>query len=105
MDNNDSKELLALYSTNCLKCSHLVETATFAFIKCHYSKGNKQCPASEISIVIVGKAEALAKRVLKARLNRDFAVESSLLAIVGKESVAFQAKFVEFLENKTEIIK
>ena len=97
----DNKELLALYSVNCLKCSHLVETATFAFVKCHHSKGNQQCPASEIAIVIVGKATVYAQRVLKARLNQDLKVEAALLTTVSKESLAFQAKFHEALLTAT----
>jgi hypothetical protein len=97
-----NKEMLALYSINCLKCSHLVETATFAFVKCHYSKGNLNCPALELSIVIVGKADVYAKRVLKARLEKDIKVEAALLTTVSKESVAFQAKFQEALEANIE---
>lgn len=101
MDSN--KEQLALYSTNCLKCSHLVETGTFAYVKCHHSNGNNECPASELSIVFVGKAVIYAKRVLKARLNKELAAEAQLLITVSKESPAFQEKFQQsLLENANE---
>lgn len=95
----DEREMLALYSTNCLKCSHLVETGTTAFTKCYFKSGNTLCPASEVKLVIVGKALSIARRVSKARENRDTALEARLITEVSKGSEAFRSKFYQYLEN------
>lgn len=93
MDNLEERELLALYSQNCLKCSHLVDVGTRAFNRCHYTQGNKECPAKEVALVVVGKARQYAQRVLKARTERNLPAEANLLGLVAKESEAFQEKF------------
>lgn len=88
-----AKDILALYSDNCLKCSSLVETAKAKFPKCHFRKGNTECPASEVRIAVVGEAKIYAQRVLNARKQSDFQKEAKLLAYVAKQSESFQLKF------------
>jgi hypothetical protein len=97
--NRSSKEQFALYSKDCMTCSHLCETGVTAFVPCHYSKGNKLCPAAEVRIVIVGEALDYAKRVLDARDKRFARREAKLMAHVGKQSAAFRSKFYEYMEN------
>lgn len=93
------KEYLALYTKNCLNCSHLVETGKIAYSKCHWTKGNNLCPAKDLAIVIVGKAKRYSDLVKKARSKRDAAKETSLMEFVSKQSAAFQSKFYDYLEN------
>lgn len=95
----DTREVLGLYSNDCLKCSHLVEGGKKAFAKCHHSKGNTYCPAQEVKIVIVGQAKKLATRVIKARDKRDLTAEARLLNSVASKSKEFQSKFYDILES------
>ncbi len=94
------KEFFALYSDNCMKCKHLSpETGKVAFVDCHHSKGNTQCPAAEVKFVVVGEALEYARRVLKARDRRHPIREAKLMQHVGAQSPAFRAKFYDALEN------
>lgn len=95
----EDKELFALYNANCMQCKHLSETGSTAFVECHYSKGNTQCPAAEVRFVVVGEAVEYAKRVLRARDKRLSKREARLMQYVAKQSKAFRAKFYDALEN------
>lgn len=95
-------DYFALFSEDCLRCSHLVDTnkkGMMAFATCHYSKGNTHCPAKEVRVVIVGKAHAMAERVMAARLSRNAVREAKLLAAVGKQSDSFKTLFYSHLEK------
>ncbi len=95
----EPKEMFALYSLDCMTCKHLSETGTVAYVKCHYSKGNEQCPASEVRFVVVGEALDYARRVLRARDKRFPNREAKLMKHVANQSEAFRAKFYDALEN------
>lgn len=92
-------EYLALYSTNCMTCKHLTETGVREFQDCHFSKGNKQCPAAEVRIVVVGEALEYARRILRARDKRLPKREAKLMKYVAAQSAAFQSRFYEYLDN------
>jgi hypothetical protein len=92
-------EHLALYSADCMTCSHLCETGITAHEKCHYNKGNRLCPAAEVRIVIVGEALTYARRVLRARDRRLPEKEARLMKYVAAQSPAFQSRFYEYLDN------
>lgn len=94
----ETKEHLALFSTNCKHCHYLDSSETKKY-KCHYTKGNEFCPASEIQIVIVGKAHKYAKQVLAARHSRDPQAEVRILSLVQKQSKEFIERFYFYLEN------
>ena len=102
---DEVKEYLKIYSTNCKSCYHLDPQETKKYSSCHYSKGNKQCPAAEIQIVVVGKAYRYANIVLAARNNRDAKAEARILSIVSKQSSVFQERFYAALENPSEILE
>lgn len=95
----DTREKIAIYSENCLLCKHFVSSKKKAWSVCHYTKGNQDCPASEVQLVVVGKAYRMARQVLSARDGRDAEAEAKLLAIVAKETEAFQERFYFALEN------
>ncbi len=95
----EPKEMFALYSADCMTCNHLSETGKVAYVKCHYSKGNEQCPAAEVRFVVVGEALDYARRVLVARDKRFPKREARLMAYVGTQSEAFRSKFYDALEN------
>jgi hypothetical protein len=44
--------LVMIYNANCLGCGHLVPHVKHKFKSCHFSKGNTQCPASSVQILI-----------------------------------------------------
>ena len=74
-----------------------------SFVKCHFSKGNKHCPASELVIVVVGQAIRWAGLVIAARERRDPKAEARILAQVAKQPVSFQERFYSALENPADI--
>ena len=88
-------ELLALYSKKCKSCKHLDPEEPKAHDDCHFSKGNKQCPASEIQFAIVGQAQRYAAALKKAKAKGDIEKEIQILTAVQKRSEAFQFKFRE----------
>jgi len=94
-------DYLSLYSENCDKCSHLRpdKQGAKAFVRCHISRGNKYCPASEVRIVVVGKAYRMAEQVRLARERRDAATEAKIMAQVAQCHEAVQSKFYDALEN------
>lgn len=93
------KTFFALYSSDCMTCSHLSETGKIAFVKCHFTKGNQQCPAAEVRFVVVGEALKYARDVIAARDKRHVRREARLLAYVAQQSPAFKSKFYDYLEN------
>lgn len=93
------KDLLAIYSENCLKCGHFVQGVSRKFKDCHESKGNKQCPASEVEVVVVGKAAVYASKLLKAQDRRDAVGTAKIFAYVAKQPAGFQAKFYDAIEK------
>lgn len=95
------RERFALYSRNCKSCKHLDSAETNLYTKCHFSKGNDQCPAAEVEIVVVGAAYRMARQVLAARDKRDAKEEARILAAVAKESEAFQERFYSAIEHPT----
>lgn len=90
-------EYLALYSRNCKRCGALDPEEDRVFEKCHFSKGNKQCPAAEIQFAVVGEAQRFANALLKARRQGDLDRESAILTEVAKRTPAFQHKFKELV--------
>lgn len=91
----NSKENLAVYSLDCLNCKHLVEGAAENYTECHYTKGNDQCPASEIRIVAVGKIISYTRQLRDATDKQDTRRIARIWAKLSKESPAFQSRFHE----------
>lgn len=93
-------EYLSLYSANCLTCKHLCpDTGVREFEECHHSNGNKQCPALEVRVVVVGEALDYARKVLRARDKRQPKREAKLMKHVGLQSPTFKDRFYKYLED------
>ena len=88
---------LILYSRNCKKCKLLDPEEETTFKKCSYVSGNTECPASDVQIVVAGKARRYAAMVVKSREEGDLKKEVSLLRKVSQTPLAFQLKFKEWL--------
>lgn len=94
------KNVVHIYSDNCHLCGHLDPDKKTKFKSCHYIKGNNPyCPASEVKIVVIGKAYRYAAQVIDAREKHDVTAEAKILGLVAKWSKEFQAKFYHILEN------
>lgn len=89
-------DYLALYSKNCKRCSYLDPDEPQKFEKCHFSKGNAECPAVDVQFAVVGEAKRFARAVKKAKSNGDLNKEAEILEAVAKRSPAFQHKFKEW---------
>jgi len=87
---------LALYSRNCKQCGYLDPEESRLFEKCHFTKGNTECPAQEIQIAVVGEAKRLARQVQRLRASGNLEREAKLLGFVAKRSPAFRFKFNEW---------
>jgi len=98
----DTRERVALYSKRCKSCKHLDPHEQKAWMVCHFSRGNEDCPASGLQITIVGKAYRFARQVLSARDRRDVQTEAKILALVAKEDEDFQERFYFAVENPTK---
>lgn len=99
MSTTDAREHFAIYSALCKKCGHLDPDEPKKYSNCHFSKGNKFCPAAEVQIVVVGKAQKYAQQVRAARAKRDARAEAKILALVGAKSTAFIERFYFYLED------
>lgn len=87
---------LALFSRKCKTCKHLDPEEEVAYTKCHFDKGNTECPAKEVQLVVVGQAKRLGLEVKKARSAGNIQREVEILNAVSKKSAAFQQKFREW---------
>ena len=88
-------DYLALYSRNCKKCKHLDPEEPREYSKCHFNNGNKECPAQEVQLAVVGEAKRFAAAVKDARSAGLIAREVELLQEVAKRPSAFQHRFRE----------
>lgn len=96
-----TKEVFALYSRECLSCGHLVSGLPEKPKPCHFSKGNSDCPASEVVITMTKRLKVMAAELKKARREHDAAAESRILAHIAKESDANKHTFYRLLSKPT----
>jgi hypothetical protein len=69
-EDQDARERCLIYSTECFSCPHAIAGANSDSIQkdCHYSRGNRYCPAAQVIFVVSGEAEA-AILIEAAKLN------------------------------------
>lgn len=92
-------DYLSIYSKDCLGCGHFIDSLPKTNKSCLFSKGNKECPASEITIVITGHLKSMAKNLVAARANKDPKAESAILSKIAKEPEDTKATFYLLLEQ------
>lgn len=88
---------LALYSRRCKTCKHLDPEEKVAHDDCHFKTGNKDCPAKEVQLVVVGQARRFAEAMKSAQAKSDLGKQVRILQVVEKRTPAFQHKFKEWL--------
>jgi hypothetical protein len=97
IDENDllgqePREVLVVYSTKCFTCSHLVDDAPNRNMECHYSNGNRDCPAVALRVITTGKVQQYLKRLELAQQNKDAAEVAKIWEEIGKQSPEFQQR-------------
>lgn len=98
---NDFRERCLIYSHECFTCPHIIAGAESeeANKPCHYSKGNRYCPASQVVFVVSGEALSLASRLRRAREERDAEAEAEILILVSKLNEYARERFYAAIEN------
>jgi hypothetical protein len=86
---------LALYSRNCKFCKSLDPDEIKEFPACHYDTGNKDCPAIDVQLAVVGLVGRHALEFNTAKKTANIGKQASILQLVAKKSQAFQFKFQE----------
>ncbi len=84
---NGSAFEIQLYADGCLDCKHLVPSAEESFDDCHFSQGNRYCPAGWHRIVFVGHRMRMVERVRKAQAKKDTNRLLRVLSDLEKESL------------------
>lgn len=93
------KDILGIYSKNCLRCKHLVEFAEKEYTKCHHKNGNALCPAKEVHIAATGKVDRYVKLLNQAAKNKDAAKQARIYDFVSKQSEIFQERFFQKIQR------
>lgn len=93
----ESRECIVLYSERCFRCSHLVDGAEKTFNKCHYSQGNRDCPAIAIRIMTSGKVRAYVTRIEKAQSEKNAPEVAKIWEEVAQESPEVQRRLFDVM--------
>jgi len=65
----DKRDLIIVDNENCVQCLHLYEYGAKDFKKCHFTKGNKNCPAQIVRIIIGIPIVSTAKKLARAQIK------------------------------------
>ena len=92
---------LEIYREECLQCRELVPMAAKSFKKkgCHFTSGNKHCPAESTSIVMRVPLEEIVPRWIAAEKSRDFGKLSRLTAKLAEKPDWFQQRVAQAVEK------
>lgn len=81
---------IKLYNANCLSCTSLNPSGDKTFSKCHYTKGNPFCPASDIKLAFVGEQKIWAMKLNQAKAKGDSERVYSILLSLQDKDVSFR---------------
>lgn len=100
-EEQDDRERCLIYSNDCFTCPHAIAGASVeeANKECHYSRGNRYCPASQVIFVVSGEAFALASKLHQARDRRDAAAEAEILILASRLNDYARERFYAAVEN------
>jgi hypothetical protein len=93
---------LEIFNENCLSCKELVPFAKKSFKRkgCHFTTGNKNCPAESTTIVIRVPLEEIVPRFRTAEKERDFARLAKLNALLATKPDWYQQRVAQALDNE-----
>lgn len=100
-ESEDIRERCLIYSKDCFTCPHVIagESVENANKPCHFSEGNRYCPASQVIFVVSGEAFALASKLHQARDRRDASAEAEILIEASKLNDYARERFYAAVEN------
>lgn len=98
-DDEPEEGFLEVFSENCLQCKSLVPFATKKFKGCHFSAGNKHCPASETQVVIRVPLEEIVPRFIAAERDANFHRLAKLNAKLAEKPEWFQQRVAQALKE------
>lgn len=91
-DSPTPKWTIQLFSRNCLLCNRLVETATTDIGKKNKCgvETNPNCPASQTTVVFVGRRQEFVRRYQEARAKKDFDRVNRILNTLNEEPASIR---------------
>lgn len=92
-------DCLVLFAPKCLVCSHLVDGAEKKYTKCHFAKGNVDCPAQSVRIITDGKTRQYQRRLSEAQQANDAKAVAAIWAEINNESPAVRQRLFEVLTS------
>jgi hypothetical protein len=100
-EDQDARERCLIYSAECFACPHVIAGADAGDAKkdCHYSQGNRYCPAAQVIFVVSGEAFALASKLHHARDTRNAEAEAAILIEAAKLNEYARERFYAAVEN------
>ena len=92
---------LEIYRNECLECRELVPFAKKSYKRkgCHFTSGNKNCPAESTTIVIRVPLEEIVPRWIAAEKNCDLGRLSRLTAKLAEKPDWYQQRVMQALEK------
>lgn len=99
-DQKDDFGTVEIFQEKCLTCSHLVAFAQKSYSKCHFSKGNTQCPAQSLRISVRVPVEQIGRQFKSAKLSNDNARLARLYAKLSTFPDWYQQRVTEYLKEE-----
>ena len=98
----DKRAKLKLYDEKCVVCVHLFPSCSKAkhYNKCHYKKGNEDCPASDIKFVVKPKIDKRAEAIVKKLNEGNVAKAIILLQRLVKQPQEEQKEILKHVKDK-----
>jgi hypothetical protein len=100
-ESQDARERCLIYSSECFSCPHAIAgaDASAAQKDCHYSNGNRYCPAAQVIFVVSGEAFDLASKLHHARDTRNAEAEAAILLEAASLDEYAKERFYAAVEN------
>jgi hypothetical protein len=97
----EEEGFLEISREECLSCRELVPFAKKSYKRkgCHFTSGNKNCPAESTTIVIRVPLEEIIPRWIAAEKNRDFGRLSRLTTVLAGKPDWYQQRVAQALEK------
>lgn len=99
----ERKAFLRIHREECLRCCSLVDFATEEFKDCHFSAGNKNCPAQAVEILLHFDLASTVDGLANAKQTNDWTRLSSLMDRVNQLPEHQRAAVLEALAQRERV--
>lgn len=104
-DSSDDQEeleegFLEIDSEKCLTCKSLIPFMTKTYKSCHFTAGNKNCPAAATKIIVKIPLDLIVPKFLSAERNGDFSRLAKLSAVLGDKPDWYQQRVKDALDQE-----